>query len=198
MRPDDERLDPLWSAAGEMNVPILIHIADPIPNWQPLDGTNPRAEMFRENPNVWFGDGKHLGRMELLSMRDNILARHPDTVFVHAHWGCYPENLDHLVHLFETYPNFYADTEAGKVQIVPEGKEHTSHRDVLIKYADRTLFGTDLAYWHERPRVDHEWNADMYSRHFQWFETDASGGVALPDDVLRQFYYETAKRVYHV
>jgi len=199
VRPDDERFDPLWSAAGEMNVPVLIHTADPIPNWEPLTDDNPRAQAFREHPEVYFGDGKHLGRLELLEMRERILARHPDTVFVNAHWGCYPEDLDHLVRLFETYPNFYTDTERGKVTTVPEGKEHTSHREILIKYANRTLFGTDLAYWAEKNgRVDHEWNAGMYARQFNWFETDADGGVALPDDVLRKLYHDTAKTVYHL
>jgi len=199
VRPDDERLDPLWSAAGEMSVPVLIHIADPIPNWLPLDETNPRAGMFRKNPRIWFGDGKHFDRLDLLAMRDRILERHPDTIFVNAHWGCYPEDLDHLVHLFETYPNFITDTESGKVMLAPEGKTHTSHRDLLIRYADRTIFGTDLAYWaRDGGRVDHAWNAAMYARQFNWFETDTDGGVALPEDVLRKFYCDTARTVYHL
>jgi len=198
VRPDDERLDPLWSAAGEMNVPVLIHTADPIPNWQPLDETNPRAEMLRKNPRVWFGDGEHLGRLELLEMRERILERHPGTVFVNAHWGCYPEDLDHLVRLFETYPNFVTDTEPSKVRLVPEGKEYKSHRDILIRYADRTLFGTDLAYWHQNPRVDHDWNAEMYAEHFNWLETDENGGVALPEEVLQKIYFDSAKAVYHI
>ena len=197
VRPDDDRLDPLWAAAGEMGVPVLIHVADPIDNWLPLDETNPRSEMLRKNPRVWFGDGKHFPRLELLGMRDAVLARHPNTVFVNAHWGCYPEDLDHLVRLFETYTNFYADTESGKVKLVPPGRQHASHRDVLVRYADRTLFGTDLAYWaREGGRVDHEWNRDMYDRHFKWFETDEEDGVALPEGVLRKFYYDTAKKVY--
>ncbi|HUV39301.1 MAG TPA: amidohydrolase family protein, partial [Planctomycetota bacterium] len=199
VRPDDERLDPLWAAAGEMNVPVLLHIADPIPNWRPVDGTNPRAAMLHENPEVWFGDGKHLPRLELLAMRDRVLARHPRTVFVNAHWGCYPEDLDHLVSLFETYPNFVVDTEPGKVRLAPAGKVHKSHRELLIRYADRTLFGTDLAYWAERGgRVDHAWNDAMYARQFEWFETVENGGMALPEDVLRRIYHDTARAVYRV
>ena len=198
VRPDDERLDRLWAAADEMNVPVLIHIADPIANWLPLDESNPRADMLRKNPRVWFGDGGHFDRLELLGMRDTILARHPDTVFVNAHWGCYPEDLDHLVRLFETYANFFTDTESGKVVLTPEGKQHPSRRDILIRYADRTLFGTDLAYWAGRTHVDHGWNAEMYERQFRWFETGEDGGAALPEEALKEIYYDNARKVYHL
>ena len=34
---DDPRLDPLWAAAGELGVPVTIHVADPIAFFEPLD-----------------------------------------------------------------------------------------------------------------------------------------------------------------
>jgi len=34
---DDQRLDPLWAKAGELGVPVLIHTADPLAFFQPLD-----------------------------------------------------------------------------------------------------------------------------------------------------------------
>jgi predicted TIM-barrel fold metal-dependent hydrolase len=196
IRVDDERLDPLWAAAAEMGVPVLIHTADPINNWLPLDERNPGFKSLRANPDVYFGDGRHYGRLDLLAQRERVLARHPKTVFVNAHWGCYPEDLDHLVRLFETYPNFYVDTEPGKITIVPKGKVHTDHRQVLIDYADRTLYGSDLAYRFCH-KVDHVWNRGMYEKHFGWFETRDNGGAALPPDVLKKLYYENAKKVYH-
>ena len=32
----DQRLDPLWNAASELNVPVIIHIADPVAFFDPL------------------------------------------------------------------------------------------------------------------------------------------------------------------
>src|SRR5205085_1426349 len=32
---DDARLDPLWAAAGELNLPVLIHVADPVAFFDP-------------------------------------------------------------------------------------------------------------------------------------------------------------------
>lgn len=34
---DDDRLDPLWKRCGELNVPVLIHTADPKSFWDPVD-----------------------------------------------------------------------------------------------------------------------------------------------------------------
>ena len=197
IRVDDERLDPLWAAAGELGVPVLLHTADPINNWLPLNEKNPSLKSLSEKHEWYFGDGRHYARLDLLAQRERVLARHPKTVFVNAHWGCYPEDLDHLVRLFETYPNFYVDTEPSKIRIVPKGKVHTDHRQILIDYADRTMYGSDLAYrWSHTP--DHEWDRGMYQKHFGWFETKDSGGVALPADVLKKLYFDTAKRVYHL
>ena len=196
VRVDDERLDPMWDTAARLGVPVLMHVADPIPAWKPLSPGDPLYDFYtKEHPDWYRGNGKYLPRLEILAQRERVLARHPKTIFVNAHWGCYPEDLDHLVRLFDTYPNFYADTEPAKIRIVPPGRVHTSHRDVLVKYADRTLYGTDISYPYGKP-VDNAWDGDLYRRHCAWFETDADGGMALPDHVLRSIYYETAKRVY--
>jgi predicted TIM-barrel fold metal-dependent hydrolase len=197
VRVDDERFDPIWAECGKLGVPVLLHTADPIFNWLGLDEDNPRAQMLREHPDVWFGDGNHFGRLELLAQRDAVLARHPDTVFVNAHWGCYPENLDHLVSLFERFDNFYIDGEVGALTWTPPGQQHKSHREVVLKYIDRVLYGTDLAYWPGQA-VDHPWDRGMYQRHARFFEAPEDGGLDLPPDALKKFYYDNAAMVYGI
>ena len=51
---DDPRLDPLWAAAGELGVPVTIHVADPIAFFRPLDARNERWEELREHPDWHF------------------------------------------------------------------------------------------------------------------------------------------------
>src|SRR5436309_312494 len=41
---DDPRLDPLWATAGELRLPVVIHVADPVAFFQPLDPSNERWE----------------------------------------------------------------------------------------------------------------------------------------------------------
>ena len=49
---DDPRLDPLWAAAAELDLPVLIHIADPIAFFEPLDATNERWEELHAHPGL--------------------------------------------------------------------------------------------------------------------------------------------------
>ena len=51
---DDERLDPLWATAAELDLPVVIHIADPVAFFQPLDATNERYEELTEHPDWHF------------------------------------------------------------------------------------------------------------------------------------------------
>ena len=39
---NDERLDPIWSVCGDLNIPVLIHSADPSSFWKPKDKFNER------------------------------------------------------------------------------------------------------------------------------------------------------------
>ena len=42
VRVDDERLGPIWEVCGELNIPVLIHSADPFQFWLPKDNQNER------------------------------------------------------------------------------------------------------------------------------------------------------------
>ena len=52
--PDDPRLDPIWSAAADLGIPVLIHIADPVAFFEPLDATNERWEELHGHPDWHF------------------------------------------------------------------------------------------------------------------------------------------------
>ena len=87
-----------------------------------------------------------------------------------------------------------------KIEITPLGAQHTSRRDLVVRYADRTLYGTDLALWSGRP-VDHSWNGEMYAKQGKYFGTRdpnaySEAGLELPEDVLGKIYFETARRVW--
>jgi len=46
LMPDDERLAPIFAAAGELGIPVLYHVADPRAFFRPLDGRNERLEQL--------------------------------------------------------------------------------------------------------------------------------------------------------
>jgi len=204
---DDPRLDPLWATAAELDVPVLIHIADPIAFFEPLDATNERWEELRENPDWHFWptrptddpDGPGFPPFdELLAAFDRLLGRHPRTRFVGAHVGCAAEDLGLVSALLDRHPNLSVDIAARLGEL---GRQPYTSRSFFLRHADRILFGVDMAP-----------DPAIYRIHYRFLETlDESfdygtgpvpeqgrwqiHGIGLPDDVLRKVYRDNARRV---
>jgi len=197
--PDDERLAPLWDKAGELGAPVLIHVADPVAFFRPLDRLNERWDELHRHPDWHFYGPQFPSFLELIACLYRLIEAHPQTKFITAHVGCYPENLGFVSQMLDRYPNLYTDFSA---RIAELGRAPYSAREWFIKYADRILFGTDA-----RP------NVAMYQTHFRFLETAdehfdyAPGaaippqgrwkiyGVYLPDEVLRKVYQDNALRL---
>lgn len=213
---DDPRLDVLWAKAGELGVPVLIHTADPVAFFQPLDEHNERRMELELHPDWHFFGPEFPSFHELLEQRNRVLERHPDTIFIGAHVGGYPESLVTVGEWLDRYPNFYVDTAAriGEIGRRPPAEV----REFFIKYQDRILFGSDLVlgwrYGGEEPEapVDEmlaEANA-FYDLHWPYYETNQCemeypgypiqgewkvSGIQLPEAVLRKLYESNARRL---
>jgi predicted TIM-barrel fold metal-dependent hydrolase len=204
---DDPRLDPLWAAAAELGLPVVIHIADPIAFFRPLDPTNERWEELQAHPDWHFWpmrSGDEPGAPgfppfdELLAAFGRLVARHPGTTFVGAHGGCAAEDLALVSRLLEDNPNLFVDIAARLGEL---GRQPYSTRAFFLRHADRILFGLDMAP-----------HPDVYAIHYRFLETfDESfdydtepvpsqgrwqiHGIGLPDDVLRKVYRDNARRI---
>ncbi|HKO24745.1 MAG TPA: amidohydrolase family protein, partial [Chloroflexota bacterium] len=131
---DDERLFDLWEAAAEQRVPVLIHIADPVAFFQPLDRFNERWEELRRHPD-WHFYGPEFPSFEaLIEQFERLIARHPRTTFIGAHVGCYAENLGWVGHMMDTYPNFNVDISARLAEL---GRQPYSSRRLFERHPDR-------------------------------------------------------------
>lgn len=195
---DDSRLDPLWVTAGELGLPVTIHVGDPVAFFEPLDAHNERWEELQAHPEWHFPSPPFPPFSQVLSELANLVARHPRTTFIGAHVGCYAENLDWVGALLERCPNFYVDISARLGEL---GRQPYSARRFFLKNADRILFGADVP-----PAVEE------YRRYYRFLETDdeyfnynpgeipGQGrwficGIFLPDDVLEKIYHRNAARV---
>lgn len=195
---DDPRLDPVWAAAGALNLPVVIHIADPVAFFDPLDGANERWEELHAYPEWHFPSPPFPPFMTLLDALAAVVARHPQTVFVGAHVGCYAENLGWVSALMDRCPNFHVDLGARLGEI---GRQPNAARRFFLAHPDRILFGTDCA-----PQVD------VYRHYYRFLETDDDhfnydisdppgqgrwriSGINLPREVLEQVYFRNAERV---
>lgn len=195
---DDPRLDVIWATAGELKLPITIHIADPVAFFDPVDNTNERWEELHDHADWQFPSPPFPPFLTVVNGLAAVVARHPTTTFVGAHVGCYAEDLKWVGDVLDRCPNFYVDISE---RIGELGRQPYSARRFFIQYADRILFGSD------RPVEEH-----IYPTYYRFLETDDEYfnygneevprqgrwriyGLYLPDDVLEKVYYQNAARV---
>lgn len=195
---DDPRLDPIWSTAAELGLPVLIHVADPVAFFDPLDPSNERWEELHAHPDWRFPSPPFPPFRSIVDALARLVSRHPRTTFIGAHVGCYAENLAWVSDLLDRAPNFYVDIAA---RIAELGRQPYTARRFLLRHADRILFGTDIA-----PMVP------VYHTYYRFLETEdeyfsyepwpipgqgrwAIYGLFLPDEVLQKVYSGNAERV---
>ena len=195
---DDPRLDPIWQTAGELRLPVLIHVADPVAFFDPVDETNERYEELGQHPEWAFTSPPFPAFKSILDALARLIARHRQTVFVGAHVGCYAENLAWVGALLDACPNFFVDIAA---RIGELGRQPYAARRFFLDYADRILFGLDLGPDVEGYRIAYRFleTDDEYFNYSvgpvplqgRWF----IHGIHLPDDVLGKVYAENAERI---
>ena len=186
---------------------MLIHIADPVAFFEPLDRFNERWEELHEHPDWHFYPTRPHGDLahpdfpsfdELMEQFESLIRRHPGTNFIGAHVGCYAENLHWVGRVMDDCPNFYADISA---RIAELGRQPL-HRARLL---------------HQAPEPDRLWHRsaarsrdvpDLLSlpgnarRILQLWQRAAARrgpwqiyGVDLPDEVLHRIYFDNANEL---
>lgn len=197
---DDARLEPIWATAGELGLPITLHLADPAAFFEPLDARNERWEELQAHPDWQFPSPPFPAFLSILEGMARVIRRHPQTTFIGAHAGCYAENLAWVGQLMERCPNFYIDISA---RIAELGRQPYTARRFFIQHAGRILFG-----------LDHAPDPRLYRLHYRFLETEdeyfpyslaerppqgrwAIYGLYLPDEVLEQVYSGNAVRLFH-
>lgn len=197
---DDPRIDPIWAKCGELGIPVEIHVSDPKAFFMPIDRYNERYDELGNNPEWSFSGPQFPTKMAILEARNRVLAKHPKTIFIGAHFGNLPEDLAVVGSWLDTYPNFYVDIDA---RISELGRQPYSARRFFIKYQDRILFGTDTPC-----------NAEAYRLYFRFLETDDEYidptpahklqgrwmiyGLYLPDEVLEKVYNKNAIKIFNL
>lgn len=191
---DDPRLDAIWKKCGELKIPVLIHTADPKPFWDSLDEKNERWLELATHPNRKRGPADPEPWEDLIEEQHRMFKKHPETTFIAAHFGWYPNDLDHLGKLLDQMPHVMV--EFGAV-IAELGRQPRRAKEFFTKYQDRILFGKD------------SWVPEEYATYFRVLETEdeyfpyhkkyhafwAMYGMGLPDSILKKVYYKNALRI---
>ena len=199
--PDDPRVVEVLAHAGALGLPVLIHTADPIAFFEPLDRHNERLDELAGVPEWWFGDREvHPTFDTLLDAHAALVLACPDTTFIGAHAGCAAEDLDRVERLLDSAPNYHIDTAGRMAEL---GRQPRRFAHLVAAHPSRVLFGTDI----------YPPTAEQYRLHFRFFETDDEGfgydpeseipgqgrwdvsALALDPAILEQVYRGNARRI---
>ncbi|MGA7339147.1 MAG: amidohydrolase family protein [Terracidiphilus sp.] len=204
---DDPRFDPMWDACGQLDMPVAIHISDPIAFFTPTDRFNERFEELNNHPDWSFFGRDFPSNAELIEARNRVIARHPKTRFIVLHVGNFAENLDNVSQNLDRFPNMKVDIAA---RIGELGRQPRAARAFFEKYQDRILFGTD-ATPHAENYPQQLFGDELYEIYYRFLETDDEYfnyaparvppqgrwriyGINLPEDILRKVYNGNAAR----
>jgi predicted TIM-barrel fold metal-dependent hydrolase len=124
-RPDDERLDPLWSYAQRSRLPVLLHTGTTFVSEAPLECTLPR----------------HL---------DPVAMKFPDVKIIMAHLG-HPYEAE-CVAVIRKHPNVYADVSA--LHYRPFQLYHSLMLVQEYGVWSKVLFGTDYPFTTANASID--------------------------------------------
>ncbi|HUE97265.1 MAG TPA: amidohydrolase family protein [Longimicrobiaceae bacterium] len=127
--PDDERMEPYWELAEEIDIPVALHLGEGYPGAPYLGSPGYRVR---------------LGSPLLL---EEVLVRHPDLRLYVMHYGS--PLVDEMIAVMYTYPNVYVDV-GSNVWHYPRAYFYSQLTELLdAGFGKRILFGSDQMLWPE-------------------------------------------------
>ena len=194
MHIDDPRLAPLLNKCAELNLPINIHIADPIWMYDKIDSTNDglmNAAKYRIDKIKL----KIVPHNQQLVFLENALEKYPKVTFIVCHLANHTYDLDRVGELLDKHPNLFTDI-SGRFSEMAAVPKYSAR--FLEKYQDRILFGTDLgvddqmfdaAFRVLESNDEHWYDIDRYNYHWPLY------GLGLKDEILKKIYKQNKLRI---
>lgn len=200
VRVDDPRVVALARAAGDLDLPVLIHTADPVAFFDPVDARNERVEELAAHPDWWFGAPGLPSFDALLAQLHRLVAACPATTFVGAHVGGHAEDLGAVGDALGRLPNLHVDTGGRLAEV---GRQPRAFRRLVEAFPDRVLFGSDgfppdpaeYRRWWRFLETDDEHFAYVDDGELPHQGRWCISGADLPRTLLPALYRENAQRV---
>ncbi len=192
-----------WARVAEVGLPIVWHVNDPEEFWDPA--TLPAWARERG----WGYGPDDVRKEQLYSEVDDVLALHPNLPIIFAHFYFLSADLPRAARFFDAHPTVCFDLTPGIEMLHNMSRDADASRDFFIRYADRIIYGTDIAS--RNTLTEAQARAGII---FRWLESDDTFtvpdtvdfllgtpedgeivGLALPDDVLQKIYHDNFARL---
>jgi len=190
---DDPRLKSLFDKCAELNLPVNVHVADPIWMYLKMDSTNDGMM----NAVEWRLDNAPdiRSHAEMIRTLERVVSNHPKTIFIACHFANLSYDLNTLGILLDRYDNLYADIAARYAETAPIPRFVS---EFYNKYQDKIVYGTDMGFDEEMYHVtfrilessdEHFYEINQFNYHW------ALNGLALNDKILKKVYRENAVKI---
>jgi predicted TIM-barrel fold metal-dependent hydrolase len=142
---DSEVLEAL-KRAESLQMPVLIHIADPLIFWsyQSIPGFIPPG--WEQAVKSGGGSGGIPSYEELQRQGVEVLEACPDLTVIFPHLLSMGQDLSRLAGILAKYPRVYLDLAPGLYFYYELDRQRNEAREFFARFAKRILFGTD-AFW---------------------------------------------------
>jgi len=209
---DDPVFVPIFEFLADAGHTVLMHMAEPLACWLPLDESNTHLAYYTRNPQ-WHMHGRSdlPHHSDIMAARDRVVARHPGLRVVGAHLGSLEHDVGEMARRLDLYPNFAVDT-SGPGRIVDLSRQD---RDVVrrffIDYQDRLMYGSDtvsrssqlvMSAGDRRDSTDRFQEVCRIGREYYGTDRDLEvkgyevHGLDLPEDVQEKLFRANAEAWY--
>jgi len=192
-----------WANVEERGIPIVWHVNDPEEFWDP-----DRIPGWARERNWGYGPGD-VQKEQLYAEVDEVLTRHPKLDIIFAHFYFLSADLARARRFLDAHPSVHFDLAPGIEMLYNLSHDPDTSREFFMDYADRIVFGTDLA-----SRLTVEQGRIRAGLVFRWLESDDTfrvpaaadfllgppedgliRGMSLPTEVLTKIYRDNWTRL---
>ncbi|MFC1716746.1 amidohydrolase family protein [Candidatus Poribacteria bacterium] len=192
-----------WACVEELGMPIIWHVNDPEEFWDPA-----KLPGWARERNWGYGPDD-VKKEQLYDEVDEVLARNPNLKIIFAHFYFLSADLPRAGRFFDGHPTISFDLAPGIEMLYNLSRDPDTSREFFIKYAERIVFGSDLA-----SRLSVEEGRIRAGLVFRWLESDDTfrvpeeadfllgppedgliRGLSLPEDVLTNIYRDNFARL---
>jgi len=190
---DDPRMKAILVKCAELNLPVSVHVAEPLWMYEKMDSTNDGLM----NAYLWKVDLSRkniLNHAQLVQSLGNAVRDNPKTTFIACHLANCEYDLEILGKLLDQYPNLYAEIGARYGETAPIPRYMFSF---FQRYQDRLLYGTDMGTSLSMYRVtfrilestdEHFYATELFNYHWP------CNGFGLTDEILEKVYVKNAEK----
>ncbi len=138
-RMSDPMFDDMFARAEELNLPVLMHVADPSTSW---DRT--KIDKWALEHGRCYDAPGFLSQEDFYQEIEDILRKHPCLRLTLAHFYFMADDLERADEFLTRHPSVSFDLTPGKEMYLSFSADPEKSADFFRKYADRLYFGTDV------------------------------------------------------